>query len=60
MKSSKTNVSHSNGTEFVGKDTLETIPDVFIIESLSRDYNGDVQGRSLEAMLKMLHLISPQ
>lgn len=54
MKSSKTNVSHSNGTEFVGKDTLETIPDVFIIESLSRDYNGDVQGRSLEAMLKGL------
>lgn len=39
---------------FSGKDTLETIPEVFIIESLSREYNGDVQGRALEAMLKGL------
>ena len=54
MESSKKNVSHSNGSGFVGKDTLETIPDVFIIESLSRDYNGDVQGRALESILKGL------
>ena len=53
MESSKKNVSHSNGSGFVGKDTLETIPDVFIIESLSRDYNRDVQGRALESILKL-------
>lgn len=54
MKSSKKSVSQTNEAGFVGRDTLETIPDVFIIESLSRDYNGDVQGRALESILKGL------
>ena len=54
MKSSKKSVSRTNEAGFVGKDTLETIPDVFIIESLTRDFNGDVQGRALESILKGL------
>ena len=32
MESFKKNASRSNDAGFVGKDTLETIPDVFIVD----------------------------
>ena len=46
-----TNSTQTRNKMSVPSATLSTLPDVFIIESLDRDMNGGVQGRSLATAL---------